>query len=85
MDNREHLKKRRNFFFFFLCLRGFPAGSVVKNPMQEMKVPSLVWGDPMEKKMATHCSILAWEILWTEELTWLQSMGIKKSWTPLSD
>ena len=46
-------------------------------------IPGL--GDPMEKKMATHCSILAWEILWTEELTGLQSMGMKKSWTPLND
>ena len=41
--------------------------------MQEMQVQSLGWGDPLEKKMATHASILAWKIPWTEELgmlTW---------------
>jgi len=50
-------------------LWGFPDGSVVKNPpaKQEMWVRSLGWEDPLEKKMATHSSILAWEILWTEE------------------
>ena len=35
--------------------------------MQEMQVLSLGWGDPLEKEMVTHCSILAWEIPWTEE------------------
>ena len=34
---------------------------------QEMQVQSLGWEDPLEKEMATHSSILAWEILWTEE------------------
>ena len=40
---------------------------MVKNPpaMQETEVPSLGWKDPLEKEMATHSSILAWEILWT--------------------
>ena len=83
MDNIEHLKKRTEFFL--VCLRSFPARSVVKNPMQKMKVPFLVLGDPMEKKMATYCGILAWEIPWTEEITGLQSMGMPKSWTPISD
>ena len=48
---------------------GFPGVSVVKNPpaMQETWVPSLVREDPLEKEMATHSSILAWEIPWTEE------------------
>ena len=48
---------------------GFPGGSVVKNPpaMQEMWVQSLGQEDPLEKEMATHSSILAWEIPWTEE------------------
>ena len=36
--------------------------------MQEIGVPSLGWEDPLAKRMATHSSILAWEILWTEEL-----------------
>ena len=35
--------------------------------MQEMQVPSQGWDDPLEKEMAIHSSILAWEILWTEE------------------
>ena len=35
--------------------------------MQETQVPFLVWEDPLEKKMATHSSILSWRIPWTEE------------------
>ena len=35
--------------------------------MQEAQVQSLGWEDPLEKEMATHSSILAWEIPWTEE------------------
>ena len=60
---------------------GFPDGSVVKNcmPMQEMRVQSLVQRDPLEMKMATHSSILAWEILWTEEPGGLESMGLQES------
>jgi len=47
----------------------FPDGSGIKNPpaKQEMQVRSLGWEDPLEKEMATHSSILAWEIPWTEE------------------
>ena len=40
---------------------------------------------PMEKEMATHSSILAWEISWTEELDGLQSKGLQKSETLLSN
>ena len=56
---------------------GFPSGSVVKNSpaMQEMWVQSLGQEDPPEKEMATHSSILAWDIPWTEEPGRLQSMG----------
>ena len=43
-------------------------------PMQEMKVQSLGWEDPLEKGMATHSSILAWRIPWTVEPGRLQSM-----------
>ena len=46
--------------------------------MQETRVPSLGWEDPLEKGMAIHSSILAWEILWTEEPDGLQSMGSQK-------
>ena len=52
----------------------------VKDPpamqeMQEVRVQSLGWEDPLEKGMATHSSILAWRIPWTEEPGRLQSMG----------
>ena len=51
----------------------------VKNlpAMQETQVHSLDKEDPLEKEMATHSSILAWEILWTEELQFMgwQSTG----------
>ena len=40
---------------------------------------------PLEKEMATHSSILAWEILWTEEPGGLQSTVSQKSWTQLSN
>ena len=62
-------------------LMDFPGGSVVKNPpaMQETWVRSLGQEDPLEKEMATHSSILAWEIPWTEEPGALQSMGLQKS------
>ena len=43
---------------------------------QETQVQSLDREDPLEKEMATHSSILAWEILWTEELSRLQSKGL---------
>ena len=42
--------------------------------MQEIQVQSLGWEDPLEKEMATHSSILAWEIPWTKEPSRLQSM-----------
>ena len=43
--------------------------------MQEMQVQSLSWEDPLKKEMTAHSSILAWEILWTEEPGGLQSKG----------
>jgi len=49
--------------------------------MQETKVPSLGQEDPLEKEIATHFSILAWEIPWTEEPGGLRSMGSQKSQT----
>ena len=47
--------------------------------MWETWVRSLGWEDPLEKEMATHFSILAWRIPWTEELGGLQSTGHKGS------
>ena len=43
--------------------------------LQETQVQSLGWGDPLEKEVATHSSILAWRIPWTGEPGGLQSMG----------
>ena len=43
--------------------------------MQETQVQSLGWEDLLEKEMATHSSILAWKMPWTEEPGRLQSMG----------
>ena len=53
---------------------------MVKNlpAMQETQVRSLSQEDPLEKGMATHSSILAWRIPWTEEPGMLQSMGSQR-------
>ena len=52
----------------------------VKNPpaMRETWVRSLGWEDPLEEGMATHSSLLAWRIPWTEEPGGLQSMGSQR-------
>ena len=47
-------------------------------PMQETRVWSLGWEDPLEKEMASHSSVLAWEIPWTEESGGLQSVGSQR-------
>ena len=66
---------------------GFPGGSgaslvaqTVKHlpTVQETWTQSLCWEDLLEKEMATHSSILAWKIPWTEELGRLQSMGVQE-------
>ena len=58
---------------------------MVKNlpAMQKTWVQSLGWEDPLEKGMATHSSILAWRIPWTEQPGGLQSMGLQESQTRL--
>ena len=66
---------------------GFPGGSVVKNlpatqEPQETWVQSLGQEDPLEEGMATHSSILAWRIPWTEEPGRLQSIE-SQGWTRL--
>ena len=60
---------------------------MVKNlPAGDMgSVQDMGQEDPLEEEMATHSSILAWEIPWREELGWLQSMGSQKSLTGLSN
>ena len=52
---------------------------------QETHIRSLCREDPLEEEMATHSSILAWEIPWIEETCGLQSMGSQKSWTWLNN
>ena len=47
--------------------------------MEETRVQSLGWEDSVEKEMATHSSILAWEIPWAEEPGRLQTMGLQES------
>ena len=61
----------------------FPGGLVVRNPpavqeTQETWVPTLGWEDPLDEGMATHSSILAWRIPWTEEPISPQSMGSQR-------
>ena len=53
---------------------------MVKNlpAVQGTQVKSLGWKDPLEKGMATHSSILAWRIPWTEEPGGLQSTGLQR-------
>ena len=68
-----------NIYVCFLILtRGFPSGSVVKNPPQETRVQSLDWEDPLEEGMATHSSSLRWRIPWTEEPGGLQSIWLQR-------
>ena len=63
---------------------GFPSGSDDKESICNAgdlgsggKI-FLGWEDPLEEDMATHSSILAWRIPWTEEPGWLQSMGLQR-------
>ena len=68
-------------------LLGFPGGSAVKNlPANAGDSGSIPGsGIDLEEEMATHSSILAWEISWAEEPGRLQSMGSQKSRTGFSD
>ena len=51
--------------------------------MQEMRVPSLGWEDPMEEGMETHSSVLAWEISWTQEPGSKESDTTEHTWNVL--
>ena len=53
--------------------------------VQETWIQILGWKDPLEKGLATHSSVLAWEIPWTEEPCGPQSIGLQKCQTWLSD
>ena len=64
----------------YSILRASLVAKTVKNlpAMQETRVLPLGWRDTLEKEMATHSSILACRIPWTEEPDWLQSMGLQR-------
>ena len=65
---------------FFKRLSSLIAQSIKNMPaMQDTRVQFLGREDPLEKEMATHSSILAWRIPWTEEPGGLQSMGSQES------
>ena len=79
----ESLFCTRQFFYVLwhvVKLLGFSGGSVVKNPpaVQEMCVRNLGWGNPPEKAVTTHFSVLAWEIPWPEGPGGLQPMGLQR-------
>ena len=76
-------KSKKEIIISFNSKLGFPGGSAVKNPLGNARdtrdaVPSLGWEDPLEKEMATHSSILAWRIPWTQEPGGLQSVGLQR-------
>ena len=67
---------------FFLPWASLVAQRIKRLPaMQETRVQSLGWEDPLEKEMATHSSILAWRIPWTEEPERAPVHGVAKSQT----
>ena len=64
-----------------VLIRGSLVAQLVKNlsAVQETRIQSLGWEDPLEKEMPTHSSILAWKISWTEELEGCSPWGRKES------
>ena len=71
VPKRNHLSGRKQVFPVAQTVKSLPA-------TQETWVRSLGWEDPLEKGMATHSSVLAWRIPWTEEPGGLQSMGSQR-------
>ena len=73
--NANKSKKKKKVKLIYIL--GFPGGLAVKNPpaMWETWVRALGGKDPLEEGMATHSSILAWEISWTEDPMGLQRAG----------
>ena len=72
------------YFYFIFCLlsicHSLPwwLSSKASACNAETGIWLLSWEDPLDKEMATHSSIFAWEILWTEECGGLQSMGLER-------
>ena len=77
----EALFQNPIFHFASLLRKASLLPQLVKNmlAMQETWVRFLGWEDPLEKEMATHSSILAWKIPWTEKPARLQSMESQES------
>ena len=75
--NEKEVRQRGDVF---IHREDFPVAQTVKNlsAMQETWVRSLGGEDPLEKGMATHSSVLAWRIPWTEEPGRLQSVGSQR-------
>ena len=70
--------------FIYLAVQGLTVENLPA--MWETWVQALGWEDPLEKGMATHSSILAWRISWTEECGGLHTVhGVTKSWSLLSN
>ena len=87
MASWEKKRKYASFSLMVLfchCFSGFPGGSDGKESAWQCKRPWFYpWEDPLEKGVATHSSILAWKIPWTQEPGGLQSMGsqrVRHSW-----
>ena len=72
--------RQGNLAVHFIFITKMPSIKWVKNlpAVRENRVRSLARGDPLEEEMATHSSILAWRIPWTEEPGGLQSMGSQR-------
>ena len=77
-EDQNHL-----FIALVISQSGFAGSTVVENPpaIQEKRVQSLGWDNPLKKEMATNSRIFAWKIPWTEETGGLQSVGSQKSQT----
>ena len=81
-------QRSRNCAYICICVcRASLAAQRIKRlpAVQETQVWSPGWEDSLEKEMATHSSILAWRIPWTEEPEWATVHGVVKSRTWLSD
>ena len=69
--NNQQVRKHTRASLVAQLVKNLPA-------VQETQVQSLGWDDPLEKEIASHSSILAWKISWTEEPGGLQSMGLQR-------
>ena len=80
MDIIDGQYQNKTDYIFCSHRLGFPGGSdgKIRPAMQETCIRSLGWEDPLQEGMATHSSILAWRILWTEEPGELQSRGLQR-------